>query len=318
MGKYAYQMVLKSQNVALMCPGQASQKVGMCEDIYINSDFGKKHIDLANDILGYDIKKIMFSGPIDILTKTIHTQPAIFIASYIVGSILVQNGLNPKSIAGHSVGEVTAYTLAKSLSFEDGLKFVQFRATAMHEAGLAESGSMAAVIGIDEKILEDICINYSNGVVCVANYNSPTQSVISGDSNAIEDISPKILEAGAIKVIKLNVSGAFHSPLMKTAQDKLNEYIQDAKFGDAIFPVYSNTSASPITEKSKIANSLVEQLVSPVLWYKSVENMMQDGMEIGIEVGPGKVLQGLSKRINPALNMYGAETHQDILNLANV
>ena len=318
MGKYAYQMVLNSQNIALMCPGQASQKVGMCEDIYINSDFGKKHIDLANDILGYDIKKIMFSGPIDLLTRTIHTQPAIFIASYIIGSIIIQNGLKPKSIAGHSVGEVTAYALAKSLSFEDGLKLVQFRATAMYEAGLTKSGSMAAVIGIDEKILEDICTNYSNGVACVANYNSRTQSVISGDSNAIKDISPKILEAGAIKVIKLNVSGAFHSPLMKTAQDKLNKYVQDTKFGDAIFPVYSNTSASPVTEKSEIANSLVEQLVSPVLWYKSVENMIQDGIEIGVEIGPGRVLQGLSKRINPALNMYGAETHQDILNLGNV
>jgi len=318
MGEHVDQMVLSSQNIALMCPGQASQKVGMCEDIYINSDFGKKHIDLANDILGYDIKNIMFSGPIDLLTKTIHTQPAIFIASYVIGSILIQNGLIPKSIAGHSVGEVSAYTLAKSLSFEDGLKLVQFRATAMHEAGLANPGSMAAVIGMDEKILEEICVNYSKGVVCVANYNSRNQAVISGDSAAIEDISSKLLEAGAIKVIKLNVSGAFHSPLMETAKDKLGEFILNISISDAIFPVYSNTSASPVSEKNKIANLLIEQLVSPVLWYKSVEKMIQDGIKTGIEIGPGKVLQGLSKRIDSALNMYGAETHQDILNLGHV
>jgi len=311
-------MVISSQDIALMCPGQASQKVGMCEDIYINSEFGKEHIDLANNILGYDIKKIMFSGPIEMLTKTVYTQPAIFIASYIVGSILIHDGLRPKSIAGHSVGEISAYALARSLSFEDGLKLVQFRATAMHEAGSIKPGSMAAVIGLDEKTLQDHCANYSKGIVCVANYNSHNQAVISGDSTAIDNISPELLKAGAIKVIKLNVSGAFHSPLMEPAKHKLDKFIQGVDINDAIFPVYSNVSATPVTEKNKISNSLVEQLVSPVLWYKSVENMILDGIKTGIEIGPGKVLQGLSKRINSGLNMYGAETHQDILNLVHV
>ena len=215
-------MVINSQKVALLCPGQASQKVGMCNDLYNQRGFAKEHIDMACDILGYDIKNIMFNGPKEKLTETIHTQPAIFIASFIVGNLLINNGLKPKCIAGHSVGEVSAYAIAKSLDFEDGLRLVQYRAESMHKAGLDRPGSMAAVIGIDEKILEDICIRYSKGRACVANYNSPAQAVISGDSFAIEDIAPKILSAGALKVIKLNVSGAFHSPLMNSAKEKLN------------------------------------------------------------------------------------------------
>ncbi len=311
-------MVINSQKVALLCPGQASQKVGMCNDLYKQGGFAKEHIDIACDILGYDIKSIMFDGPKEILSETIHTQPAIFIASFIVGNLLINNGLKPKCIAGHSVGEVSAYTLAKSLDFENGLKLVQFRAKSMHKAGLDRQGSMAAVIGIDEKILEDICLKYSNGQACVANYNSPTQAVISGDSSAIEDITPKILSAGALKVIKLNVSGAFHSPLMNSAKEKLNEFIKNVKFYDPIFPVYSNTTSFPIDNKNDIPQSLVKQLISPVLWYKSVHEMISNRITSGIEIGPGKVLQGLSKRIDSSLNMYGAETHQDILNLGHV
>ena len=311
-------MGINSQKVALLCPGQASQKVGMCNDLYNQRDFAKEHIDMACDILGYDIKNIMFNGPKEKLTETIHTQPAIFIASFIVGNLLINNGLKPKCIAGHSVGEVSAYAIAKSLDFEDGLRLVQYRAKSMHKAGLDRPGSMAAVIGIDEKILEDICIRYSEGRACVANYNSPTQAVISGDSFAIEDIAPKILSAGALKVIKLNVSGAFHSPLMNSAKEKLNEFINNVKFSDPIYPVYSNTTSFPVFNKNDIAESLVKQLVSPVLWCKSVREMISNGITAGIEIGPGKVLQGLSKRIDSSLNMYGAETHQDILNLGNV
>ena len=197
-------------------------------------------------------------------------------------------------------------------------RLVQYRAKSMYKAGLDRPGSMAAVIGIDEKILEDICIRYSKGRACVANYNSPAQAVISGDSFAIEDIAPKILSAGALKVIKLNVSGAFHSPLMNSAKEKLNEFIKNVKFSDPIYPVYSNTTSFPVSNKNDIAESLVKQLISPVLWCKSVREMISNGITAGIEIGPGKVLQGLSKRIDSSLNMYGAETHQDILNLGNV
>ena len=318
MGKYVNKMVLDSQKFALLCPGQASQKVGMCQDIYSNNSFAKEHIDLANEILGYDVKNIMFEGPKELLTETIHTQPAIFIASYIIGSLLIQKGLIPTCIAGHSVGEISAYAIAKSLNFENGLKLVQFRAQAMHDVGKINSGSMAAVIGIKEKVLEDLCAKYSKGIVCVANYNSPSQAVISGDSNAIEDISPDILEAGALKVIKLNVSGAFHSPLMEEAKQKLKGFIENIKFSNPIFPIYSNISATPVESINDIPQSLINQLISPVLWYRIIQEMISDGIKAGIEIGPGKVLQGLSKRINPALNMYGAETHQDIVNLHHV
>ena len=311
-------MVVDYQKTALLCPGQASQKVGMCYDIYNNNSFAKEHIDLANDILGYDIKNIMFSGPKELLSETIYTQPAIFITSYIIGKILIQNGLKPKCIAGHSVGEISAYAIAKSLNFEDGLKLVQYRAKVMHDAGLEKPGTMAAVIGIEEKKLEDLCSNYSKGIVCIANYNSPSQTVISGERAAIEDISPKILETGALKVIKLNVSGAFHSPLMETAKEKLGNFISNVEISNPIFPVYSNVTSKPINDKNYIPNSLVDQLRSPVLWYKSVQRMILDGITSGIEIGPGKVLQGLSKRIDSSLNMYGAETHQDILNLKHV
>ena len=318
MGKYVNKMVLDSQKFALLCPGQASQKVGMCQDIYFNNSFAKEHIDLANEILGYDVKNIMFEGPKELLTETIHTQPAIFIASYIIGSLLIQKGLIPSCIAGHSVGEISAYAIAKSLNFENGLKLVQFRAQAMHDVGKINSGSMAAVIGIKEKVLEDLCAKYSKGIVRVANYNSPSQAVISGDSYAIEDISPDILEAGALKVIKLNVSGAFHSPLMEEAKQKLKGFIENIKFSNPIFPIYSNISATPVDNINDIPQSLINQLISPVLWYKIIQKMISDGIKAGIEIGPGKVLQGLSKRINPALNMYGAETHQDIVNLHHV
>ena len=318
MGKYVNKMVLDSQKFALLCPGQASQKVGMCQDIYSNNNFAKEHIDLANEILGYDVKNIMFEGPKELLTETIHTQPAIFIASYIIGTLLIQKGLIPTCIAGHSVGEISAYAIAKSLNFENGLKLVQFRAQAMHDVGKINSGSMAAVIGIKEKVLEDLCAKYSNGIVCVANYNSPSQVVISGDSNAIEDISPDILEAGALKVIKLNVSGAFHSPLMEEAKQKLKGFIENIKFSNPIFPIYSNISATPVGNINDIPQSLINQLTSPVLWYRIIQEMISDGINAGIEIGPGKVLQGLSKRINPALNMYSAETHQDIVNLNHV
>ena len=318
MGKYVNKMVLDSQKFALLCPGQASQKVGMCQDIYSNNNFAREHTDLANEILGYDVKNIMFEGPKEQLTETIHTQPAIFIASYIIGSLLIQKGLVPTCIAGHSVGEISAYAIAKSLNFENGLKLVQFRAQAMHDVGKINSGSMAAVIGIKEKVLEDLCAKYSKGIVRVANYNSPSQAVISGDSYAIEDISPDILEAGALKVIKLNVSGAFHSPLMEEAKQKLKGFIENIKFSNPIFPIYSNISATPADNINDIPQSLINQLISPVLWYKIIQKMISDGIKAGIEIGPGKVLQGLSKRIDPALNMYGAETHQDIVNLHHV
>ena len=311
-------MGLVSQNFALLCPGQASQKIGMCKDIYQNDEFARVHIDKANDILSYDIKKIMFSGPEDVLKQTVHTQPALFISSFVIGSILLSRGLKPACAAGHSLGEFSAFALAGAFNFEDGLKLVKTRSEAMYEVGKKNPGTMAAVIGLSDEQIQNICSNYTDGIVCVANYNSPSQVVISGEISAISDISPILIEKGAIKVVKLNVSGAFHSPLMREAKDALKEHLSSMNIKNTSFPVYTNLTSKPAYLISDIYEALLNQIDNPVLWSKSVSKMISDGINKGVEIGPSKVLQGLAKRIDRSLIMYGAESYEDILNLTNV
>ena len=311
-------MGVNVRHSAFLCPGQASQKVGMCKDIYELNDYAKDRIDSANDILGYDIKTIMFSGPEELLRQTIHTQPAMYIVSFIIGKLLMKNGFNPSCGAGHSLGEFSAFSIAGAFSYKNGLKLVQARAEAMYEAGQKRPGTMAAVVGLEEIKIEEICRNFSNGVACIANYNSSSQVVISGDVDSIENVTPQLLEAGAMKVIPLNVSGAFHSPLMSSAKEKLEKYLTSMEIGNAAFPVYANFTSKAVKEKLEIQNALLNQIENPVLWHRSISQMMKDGVRSCIEIGPGKVLQGLSRRIDRSLIMYGAESYEDILNLTNV
>ena len=318
MGKHVNQMGIKLNKSAFLCPGQASQKVGMCKDIYELNDFAKECLDSANDILGYDLKKIMFEGPEELLKQTIYTQPAMFTASFITGKLLINNGLSPSCAAGHSLGEFSAFSIADAFSFENGLGLVKIRAEAMFEAGKKQPGSMVAIIGLSESKIDEICSDYSKGIVCVANYNSASQVAVSGEINAIKDISPKFIAAGALKVIPLNVSGAFHSPLMKNAKPKLDEHLSTMNISDSAFPIYSNFTSKPVTDKLEIHHALLNQIENPVLWHRSVSRMINDGIKTAIEIGPGKVLQGLSKRIDRSLIMYGAESYEDILNLTNV
>jgi len=311
-------MGVNVKHSAFLCPGQASQKVGMCKNIYELNDYAKDRVDSANDILGYDIKRIMFSGPEELLRQTIHTQPAMYIVSFIIAKLLIQNGFNPSCAAGHSLGEFSAFSIAGAFSYEKGLKLVQARAEAMHEAGQNRPGTMAAVVGLEEIKIEEICSNFSNGVACIANYNSSSQVVISGDVDSIKKVSPQLLDAGAMKVIPLNVSGAFHSPLMSSAKEKLDEYLRSIEIANTDFPVYANFTSKAVQEKSEIQNVLLNQIENPVLWHRSISQMIKDGVKSCIETGPGKVLQGLSRRIDRSLIMYGAESYEDILNLTRV
>ena len=318
MGKYAYKMGVNFQNFAFLCPGQASQKIGMCKDLYEKDGFARSNIDKASDILDCDIKSIMFNGPDEVLKQTIYTQPAMFISSYIIGSLLMSNGLKPTCAAGHSLGEFSAFALAGAFNFEEGLKLVKVRSEAMHDAGLKNPGAMAAVIGLEGNKIQEICSSFSDGIVCVANFNSPSQIVISGDIKAVSSASSAIKDAGALKVVELNVSGAFHSPLMSKAKDALHEHLSNMEINDTSFPVYTNFSSKPVSLKAEIQLALLNQIENPVLWHDIIKRMIEDGISTAVEIGPSKVLQGLSKRINRSLIMYGAESYEDILNLNNV
>ena len=230
----------------------------------------------------------------------------------------MSNGLKPTCAAGHSLGEFSAFALAGAFNFEEGLKLVKVRSEAMHDAGLKNPGAMAAVIGLEGNKIQEICSSFSDGIVCVANFNSPSQIVISGDVKAVSSASSAIKDAGALKVVELNVSGAFHSPLMSKAKDALHEHLSNMEINDTSFPVYTNFSSKPASLKAEIQLALLNQIENPVLWHDIIKRMFEDGINTAVEIGPSKVLQGLSKRINRSLIMYGAESYEDILNLNNV
>ena len=301
-------------NTAFLFPGQASQKIGMGLDLFQRSELGKKYYDLANDILDCDIQDISFNGPEEILKQTKYTQPAIYVVSVILGKLLLDKGFTPTVAAGHSLGEYSALTIGGAFNFRTGLKLVKCRAESMQTAGEIQNGTMAAIIGLSDDEIQSICGSSSNGnVVVPANYNSPGQVVISGEVSAVHLAMNKATEAGARNVIKLNVSGAFHSPLMTPAREALAEILNSIEIRDTIIPVYLNVSAKPVTKRSDIRNGLISQLEKSVLWHKTITTMNKNKINKYFEIGPGRVLQGLNRRINRTFQTTGIETLDDVI-----
>lgn len=289
---------------AYVFPGQGAQFVGMGKDLYDNSATAKQLFNTANDILGFNITDIMFSGTAEELKQTKVTQPAIFLHSVILAKTLGDN-FKPDMVAGHSLGEFSALVANKVLNFEDGLKLVSQRALAMQKACEKQPSTMAAILGLEDNIVEEVCKTI-DGIVVPANYNCPGQLVISGEVEAINKACDKLKEAGAKRALVLQVGGAFHSPLMEPAREELEEAINNTQFNTPICPVYQNVNALPITHSDEIKRNLIAQLTAPVKFTQTMQNMVADGANEIIEVGPGKVLQGLFKKIDRSLNTASA------------
>jgi len=283
---------------AYIFPGQGAQFVGMGKDLYEQYEIAKSMFDKANEILGFKITDEMFNGTDEGLKQTNITQPAIFLHSVIAAACMEGNAV-PDMVAGHSLGEFSALVVNKTLSFEDALVLVNKRAQAMQAACLIKPSTMAAVLGLEDAKVEEICASINNGVVVAANYNCPGQLVISGDIDAVNAACEALKAAGAKRALVLQVGGAFHSPLMKPAEEELAKAIEDTVFNTPICPVYQNVSAKAETNPIEIKNNLLKQLTAPVKWTQCVQAMVTDGATNFIEIGPGKVLQGLVKKIVP-------------------
>jgi [acyl-carrier-protein] S-malonyltransferase len=281
---------------AYVFPGQGSQFRGMGSDLYSSSDKAKAMFDKANEILGFDIVKIMFEGTDEELKQTDVTQPAIFIHSVTLAAL--SNDFKPEMVAGHSLGEFSALVAAGALSYEDGLKLVAQRARAMQKACELKPSTMAAILGLSNEVIEEVCASITEEVVVPANYNCPGQVVISGSIEGVEIACQKLKEAGAKRALVLQVGGAFHSPLMEPAREELAQAIENTNFQTPVCPIYQNVNASPSVDTSVIKANLIAQLTAPVKWTQSVEQMVNDGATQFIECGPGKVLQGLVKKIS--------------------
>lgn len=291
--------------IAYVFPGQGAQYVGMGKDLYDKSSKARDLFHKANSILKFKITDLMFEGTEEDLRQTNVTQPAIFLHSVILAKALGED-FHPDMVAGHSLGEFSALVANETLSFEEGLRLVIKRADAMQKACEAEASTMAAILGLDDDTVEDICDSVDD-IVVPANYNSPGQLVISGTIKGVEQAMAKATEAGAKRVIPLKVGGAFHSPLMEPARMELAEAIQAAKFNRGICSIYQNVTGQSVTDPEIIKTNLISQLTSPVRWTQIMQNMLADGISEVVEVGPGKVLQGLFKKIDRKLPVRSAE-----------
>ena len=290
---------------AYVFPGQGAQFSGMGKDLYENSSKAKELFHQANEIMGFDIMKIMFEGTDEELKQTKVTQPAIFLHSTILAACLGES-FQPNMVAGHSLGEFSSLVANKCISFEDGLKLVAQRAMAMQKACEIEPSTMAAILGLEDAVVERIC-GEIDGVVVPANYNCPGQLVISGSVPAVEAACAKLSEAGAKRALVLQVGGAFHSPLMEPAREELAAAIENTNFNQPICPVYQNVTANAVSNPDEIKKNLVLQLTAPVRWTQTMQQMLADGATEVIEVGPGKVLQGLFKKVDREIATISAE-----------
>ncbi|WP_457617439.1 ACP S-malonyltransferase [Lutibacter sp.] len=289
---------------AYIFPGQGAQFTGMGLDLYESNPLAQNLFESANKILGFSITDIMFEGTPEALKQTKVTQPAIFLHSVILAKTLGEN-FKPEMVAGHSLGEFSALVANKTLSFEDGLQLVSKRALAMQKACEMQESTMAAVLGLDDAIVEQVCESVE-GIVVAANYNCPGQLVISGELKAIDKACELLLEKGARRALKLPVGGAFHSPLMEPAREELALAIENTTFSTPICPVYQNVVAKGVTDASEIKENLIAQLTAPVRWTQTIKQMIADGGTEFIEVGPGKVLQGLMRKIDRSVAASGA------------
>ena len=289
---------------AYIFPGQGAQFTGMGKDLYEQSELAKQLFEQANDILGFRITDIMFEGTADELKQTKVTQPAIFLHSVILAKTL-GNNFKPEMVAGHSLGEFSALVANGVLSFEDGLKLVSQRALAMQKACEIQPSTMAAVLGLADTIVEDVCATI-DGVVVPANYNCPGQLVISGETNAVEQACEAMKTAGAKRALILPVGGAFHSPMMEPAREELAAAIEATHFSEPMCPVYQNVTATAVSSAAEIKKNLITQLTAPVRWTQSVQQMIADGATLFTEVGPGNVLQGLVKKIDKEMEVASA------------
>lgn len=279
---------------AYVFPGQGAQFSGMGKDLYEMNAEAKALFDKANEILGFNITEIMFSGTADELKQTKVTQPAVFLHSVILAKVM---NIQPAAVAGHSLGEFSALVAAGALSFEDGLRLVAKRAMAMQKCCESQPGGMAAILNLDDAVVEQVCAEI-DGVVVAANYNCPGQLVISGADEAVNDACAKLKEAGAKRALRLPVGGAFHSPLMEAARAELEQAIAEVEFNTPVCPIYQNVDAKPQTDPEIIKANLIAQLTAPVRWTQIAKNMIADGVEVFTELGPGNVLQGLIKKVD--------------------
>ena len=279
---------------AYVFPGQGAQFSGMGKDLYEMNAEAKALFDKANEILGFNITEIMFSGTADELKQTKVTQPAVFLHSVILAKVM---NIQPAAVAGHSLGEFSALVAAGALSFEDGLRLVAKRAIAMQKCCESQPGGMAAILNLDDAVVEQICAEI-DGVVVAANYNCPGQLVISGADEAVNEACTKLKEAGAKRALRLPVGGAFHSPLMEAARAELEQAIAEVEFNTPVCPIYQNVDAKPQTDPEIIKANLIAQLTAPVRWTQIAKNMIADGVEAFTELGPGNVLQGLIKKVD--------------------
>ncbi len=298
---------------AFLFPGQGSQYVGMAKDLFDNSVEAKEMIKTADEAVGANLSYIMFNGPEEELKQTEFTQPAIFLHSVVLASLI--RTLRPDAVAGHSLGEYSALVSAGAIQFYEAVKLVRQRGLAMQYAGTVMKGTMAAIVGLSANDVDSCCKEASSiGIVQCANYNSPGQIVISGSVDGVNKAIELCKSKGAKLVKELVVSGAFHSPLMEPAKERLATALEQTDFYDARIPVYTNVTAKPVTDKDEIRRLLLEQLNTPVRWEEIILNMINDGIEEFYEIGPGKVLQGLLKRISPNSKCYNIDKYSDVYN----